>query len=184
MISKKSIEVAKDSLRYLDSARQEKLSKGIEIAESQLKSWDNTFIVIAKELAKHSTCLRCQVGAVLVKNGRIVSTGYNGVPHGMKHCNETFTIEDMKKSNWLDIHGEFSRKYEVHAEQNCIIEMAKNETNPTGTTLYLTLSPCSNCAKLIVAAGIERVVYAEEYDRDKDGINLLKEMGIECEKLS
>jgi dCMP deaminase len=62
--------------------------------------------------------------------------------------------------------------------------MAKNETNPTGTTLYLTLSPCSNCAKLIVAAGIERVVYAEEYDRDKDGINLLKEMGIECEKLS
>jgi dCMP deaminase len=148
------------------------------------REWDITFINIAKEMAKHSTCIRKQVGAILVKNGHIVSTGYNGVPHGVKHCNEVFKKEDMLKPDWMDVHGKFSSMYEVHAEQNCIIEMAKNETNPEGSTLYLTLSPCSNCAKLIVAAGITRVVYEEKYDRDTSGIDLLNNMGVECVQLS
>ena len=101
------------------------------------REWDITFINIAKEMAKHSTCIRKQVGAILVKNGHIVSTGYNGVPHGVKHCNEVFKKEDMLKPDWMDVHGKFSSMYEVHAEQNCIIEMAKNNMVHEGSIRLL-----------------------------------------------
>lgn len=143
--------------------------------------WDNDFLRIAKIIAEHSTCTRKQVGAVIVRNKRIISTGYNGVPSGMKHCNEVFTQKDLTSPDFMKTHGDFSNKFEVHSEQNAIAELSKNEVNGVGATLYTTLAPCSNCAKLIVAAGIKRVVYLEEYDRDMSGPELLRQAGIEVE---
>jgi dCMP deaminase len=148
-----------------------------------MKDWNETFMNIAYELSQHSTCCRKHVGAILVKDGRIVSTGYNGVAHGLKHCDEVFSKEDMLKPNFMDLHGKFSNKYEIHAEQNCLIFANKTQTKTEGCTMYTTLSPCSGCAKLIVASGIKRVVYDELYDRSSEGVELLQEMGVECLQL-
>lgn len=141
--------------------------------------WDYDFLRIAGIMAEHSTCCRKQVGAVIVKNGRVISTGYNGTPAGMINCKDHFKPEDIKKPTFFDIHGKFSANFEVHAEQNAIAELSKNEVNGVGSTLYTTLAPCSMCAKLIAAAGIKRVVYAEEYDRDMSGPELLKQCGLD-----
>ncbi|MCF0124672.1 MAG: cytidine deaminase [Clostridia bacterium] len=142
------------------------------------KVWDARFLRISGVISEASSCCRKHVGALVVKNKRIISTGYNGVPSGLKHCNQIFSKEDMLSPNFMERHGDFSNKFEVHAEQNCIAELSKNEVSAEGATLYSTLAPCSNCAKLIVAAGIKRVVYAEEYDRDMSGPDLLKQSGI------
>ena len=99
----------------------------------------------------------------------------------MKHCNEIFTQKDLTSPDFMKTHGDFSNKFEVHSEQNAIAELSKNEVSGIGATLYTTLAPCSNCAKLIVAAGIKRVVYLEEYDRDMSGPELLRQAGIEVE---
>jgi len=143
-----------------------------------MKDWDKSFLRIAYEMSTHSTCCRKQVGALVVKNNRIISSGYNGVPSGLRHCVDYFKPSDMKKPDFMKVHGEFSNAFEVHAEQNAIAECAKNEVSPVGATLYTTLAPCSNCAKLIVAAGIKRVIYEEEYDRDTKGPELLKQCGL------
>lgn len=150
---------------------------------SSAVEWDKTFMRIAKEMAKHSTCCRKQVGAVLVKNRRVISTGYNGVPSGLRHCCDRFTPCDRAKPDFYDVHGVFSRNFEVHAEANCLLETAKNEISPEGTTLYTTLSPCQDCAKIICAAGVTRIVYEELYDRDQKGIELLAEMGIDVDQV-
>lgn len=154
--------------------------------EKQL-DWDKTFLKIAYEYAEHSTCSRHKVGAVITKNGRIISTGFNGTPAGMKHCSEEF-----KNIKWDGLspdcalrmrHHDFAEKYEIHAEQNAIIFLTKSETNAEGGTCYTTLSPCSNCAKAIIQAGIKRVVYCEEYERDQSGLELLRIMNIETIKV-
>lgn len=150
----------------------------LEKARKQ-KIWDKDFLRIASIMAEHSTCCRKQVGAIIVKNGRIISTGYNGTPSGMINCKNYFTPEDIKKPNFYDLHGKFSTNFEIHAEQNAIAELSKNEVSGVGSTLYTTLAPCSMCAKLIASAGITRVVYSEEYDRDMNGPELLKQCGIE-----
>lgn len=151
------------------------------VDEEKQYVWDKTFIQIARLMAEHSTCTRKKVGAVLVKDNRIVSTGYNGTPRGLKHCYEIFTPDKMSKPNYYEEHGKFSQKYEVHAEQNCIIFAGKVFTSCEGCTLYTTLSTCRDCAKLVVASGISRVVYDELYDRDQEGINLLELMGIQVD---
>ena len=152
------------------------------VAEKKL-SWDKSFLRIAWEYATHSTCSRKHVGALIVKNGRIIATGFNGTPKGFENCNDKF-----KNINWkeqpLDSplskdHHDFSEKYEVHAEQNALITLIHNGTNCDGATLYTTLSPCTTCAKLITQSGITRVVYEEEYDRDITGLQILRDMGIE-----
>ena len=154
-----------------------------------INNWDRTFMNIAREFAKHSTCCRKQVGAVIVSNGRIVSTGYNGVPSGIKHCNQIFTkseIEQMKDLNSEagKKHAKFSREFELHAEQNCIAFASKTGIKlDNNSTLYTTLSPCSDCAKLISQSGIKRVVYEDVYDRDHSGIDLLNKLRIVCEKI-
>jgi len=126
---------------------------------------DKTFINIAKEIGSLSYCTRSKVGAVLVKDGNVISFGYNGTPAGMDNgCEENnVTKEEV-----------------IHAEMNAILKAAKSGNAVDGSTLYLSLSPCKNCCKLIVQSGIKRVVYLEEY-RDLSPIEFLSKF-IQVEK--
>jgi dCMP deaminase len=126
---------------------------------------DKTFINIAKEVGTLSHCTRSKVGAVLVKDGNVISFGYNGTPAGMDNgCEENnVTKEEV-----------------IHAEMNAILKAAKSGNAVDGSTLYLSLSPCQNCCKLIIQSGIKRVVYLEGY-RDLKPIEFLSKF-IEVEK--
>lgn len=117
-----------------------------------------------------STCGRKAVGAVIAKDGRIISSGYAGPPSGFPHCN----------AECLKIAESGGCQRTVHAEQNAIAYAARHGISTDGATLYCTLSPCLNCAKQIINSGIIRVVYLEQY-RDTSGIDLLKQVGIPCE---
>lgn len=155
-----------------------------KITTSKTYDWYKSFLNIAYTFAVHSTCIRKQVGAVIVKDKRIISTGYNGVPSGVEHCNERFKNINVKE--WADpnseaalMHHKFSSRYELHAEQNAIAFTAKTDSSPLeGATIFTTLSPCNDCAKLIKAAGIRTVVFDEPYDRDTSSLEFLKEAGI------
>jgi len=115
--------------------------------------WDDYFISIAKVVATRSTCNRAQVGCVLVKDRRIIATGYGGSIKGLPHC-----IDDG-----CNIGPDGGCRRTVHAEQNAIAQCALNGVNTNGATAYVTLSPCEPCFKLLVNAGITRIVYLEEY---------------------
>lgn len=138
------------------------------------KMLDKIFMSTALEFSKMSTCKRKNVGAILVKNKRIISTGFNGSPSKIIHCVDYF--EGRTPS--MEEHLEFSSRYELHAEQNVLIECMKNCINPEGADLYLTLSPCNSCVKLIIAAGIKNVYYDELYDRETSGLEVLKAKNI------
>jgi len=126
---------------------------------------DKTFINIAKEVGTLSYCTRSKVGAVLVKDGNVISFGYNGTPAGMDNgCEENDVTKDEV----------------IHAEMNAILKAAKSGNAVDGSTLYLSLSPCQNCCKLIIQSGIKRVVYLEGY-RDLKPIEFLSKF-IEVEK--
>jgi dCMP deaminase len=154
-------------------------------------SLDEMYIEIADTMAKRSTCVRKQVGAVLVRDGKIISCGYNGVASGQKHCEKHWHDhcndhninykEFINTKEFFQLHGEFSRQNEIHAEINALIYVSRDQSKDC--TLYTTLSPCSDCAKVITQSGVKRVVYKEEYDRDTGGIDLLKKLGIECVKM-
>ncbi|MBY9000916.1 MAG: dCMP deaminase family protein [Candidatus Heimdallarchaeota archaeon] len=122
-------------------------------------SWDDYFIQIAEIVKTRSTCIRRQVGAVLVNDNRqIISTGYNGVPRGVNHCNvETCTKLYEKSGEKNEICPA------VHAELNAILQAASAGISPEGTTLYSTTRPCSGCTMAIINVGIKRVVYVEDY---------------------
>ena len=143
-------------------------------------SKENYYLDIAETVLERSTCLRRVYGAIIVNNDEIISTGYNGAPRGRVNCSELgyCTREAMKVPR-----GE---RYElcrsVHAEANAISKVAKSGNSSDGATLYVTASPCIECAKLIIQAGIRRVVYKDEY-RLTDGIDLLRRAGIEVEKV-
>ncbi len=124
---------------------------------------------MAKIWAENSYCIRRQVGALLVKDKMIISDGYNGTPAGFENICED---EDGK-----------TKPYVLHAEANAISKIAKSGNSSNGATLYVTTSPCIECAKLIIQAGIKKVVYAEPYRID-DGIQLLKRANIELLQLS
>lgn len=130
------------------------------------------FTDIIKVLAQRSTCDTRRVGALLAKDNRIISTGYNGSPKGSPHCDEVGCQKDKD--------GACIRT--VHAEANVIAFAARYGISSEGTTLYTTMAPCFTCAKLIINAGIVAVYYVKEY-RLKDGIEALKENGIEIERL-
>lgn len=120
---------------------------------------DKVFINIAKETSTLSHCVRSKVGAVLVKDGNIISFGYNGTPSGMSNnCEE----------------NDVTLPYVIHGEVNAILKAAKTGNSVDGSTLYLTLSPCLDCSKLILQSGIKRVVYLNNY-RNLDGVNFLKQ---------
>jgi len=138
-------------------------------------SWDEYFMELAKVVAKRSTCIRQKVGAIIVKDKRILATGYNGAPSGMDHCLDIGCLREILKVPSGE-RQELCRG--LHAEQNAIIQAAKFGICIEGSILYTTHCPCITCAKMIINAGIKKVVYGKEY-ADKRGLELLKEAGIE-----
>lgn len=131
--------------------------------EKQLR-YDKAYLRMAEQWSKLSHCSRKQVGAIIVKNEMIISDGYNGSPAGFDNC-----CEDTEgNTHW----------YVLHAEANAILKVAKSTNNCHGATLYLTLSPCKDCSKLVLQAGITRVVFVNSY-KDTEGIDFLKSAGVD-----
>lgn len=141
---------------------------------------DQNFINIAKEIASASKCVSKQVGAVIVKDGRILSTGYNGTPAGYMNCNEHWNGEYTKD------HHDWSKTYEIHAEMNALIWAARKGISIEGATIYVTLEPCSECSKNVIAAGIKRIVYDKAYEHTQSDIisKFIKDNGVQIEQIS
>lgn len=122
--------------------------------------WDQYFMKMAQVVAERSTCLRRQVGAVIVKDKQILSTGYNGSPAGLKHCAEVGCLR-QKLQIPSGERTEICRA--VHAEQNALVQAAKHGVKIAGADLYTTVEPCVLCTKMIINAGIKRVIYGKPY---------------------
>jgi dCMP deaminase len=136
--------------------------------DKKQEKYDKAYLSMAREWAKLSHCNRKQVGSLIVKDNTIISDGYNGTPSGF-----TNACEDAEgDTHW----------YVLHAEANAILKVAKSTQNAKGATLYITLSPCQDCSKLIIQAGIKRVVYLKQY-KDISGVEFLKEFGIEIKHI-
>jgi dCMP deaminase len=135
--------------------------------EKQLR-YDSAYLKMAESWSKLSHCKRKQVGAIIVKDEMIISDGYNGTPAGFDNCCE----DDDGNTHW----------YVLHAEANAILKVSKSTNNSKGATLYLTLSPCKDCSKLILQSGIKRVVYMNSY-KDTEGIDFLVDAGIETQQI-
>lgn len=133
---------------------------------------------LAKIVATRSTCLRHDVGAVLVNKKRILASGYNGAPRNMKHCLEIGCIRD-KLNIASGTRAEICRA--VHAEQNAIIQCAVYGVSSEGSTIYITHQPCTICTKILINAGVKRIVYEQAYP-DEFSQELLKESGVKLEK--
>ncbi|MGB9707489.1 MAG: deoxycytidylate deaminase [Microgenomates group bacterium] len=147
-------------------------------------NWDEYFMKIAEVVKSRADCLRRQVGAVIVKDYRILATGYNGTPHGIKNCSEGGCERCLRRTK-----GEIDwYEYEescicLHAEQNAIIQAAYLGVSTKGATLYSTTNPCSTCAKMLINAGIVRVVCKLQH-HDKEGIKLLKKAHVEIKLIN
>lgn len=179
-----------------------------------MEKYDKKYLKMAEIWATNSYAVRSKVGALIVKDGMIISDGYNGTPHGFDNtceyragckfdtddswdfnytkCSKTKTDEigclqrDLRHcSEFKECPNEIlvTKPEVLHAEANAITKVAKSTNSSDGSTLYVTLSPCLECAKLIIQSGIKRVVYKDEY-RIKDGIELLKKAGIEVEQIN
>lgn len=146
--------VAQGALVHADPAKQAR--------------YDQAYMKMALEWAKLSHCRRKQVGALLVKEGMIISDGYNGTPSGFANDCE----DDQGLTHW----------YVLHAEANAIMKVARSANNARGSTLYLTHSPCKDCSKLVLQAGIKRLVYMDTY-KDTAGLELLEKGGVMIQKL-
>lgn len=133
-------------------------------AKKKQHELDVRYLKMARIWAENSYCKRRQVGALIVKDKMIISDGYNGTPSGFE--------------NVCEDENNVTKPYVLHAEANAITKIARSGNNSDGATLYVTAAPCIECAKLIIQAGISRVIYSEEY-RIEDGINLLRRAGIE-----
>lgn len=138
-----------------------------KLKEKQLR-YDRAYLKMAQEWGKLSHCNRKQVGALIVRDNMIISDGYNGTPSGFPNC-----CEDEKGETYW---------YVLHAEANAILKVSKSTQSAKDATLYLTLSPCKDCSKLILQAGITRVVFMNAY-KDLSGVEFLKEAGIEIHQI-
>lgn len=143
-------------------------------------SWDEYFLEMAKLVSKRSTCLRRHVGAVIVKDKRILATGYNGAPSGLEHCLDIGCLREKLNVPSGQRH-ELCRA--LHAEQNAIIQAAVHGTPLKGSILYLTNQPCIICAKMIINAGIKEIVTAGDYP-DEMAKEFLKQAGVSLRKMS
>ena len=135
------------------------------------KALDRTYMMMAKELSKLSSAQRAKVGAIIVKDTHIIAEGYNGTPRGFDNVCEYYDYADH-------LH---TKPEVLHAETNAITKLARSTSSSDQSTLYVTLAPCYDCSKLIIQAGIKRVVYDESYLRD--GLDLLKQAGVEVQKV-
>jgi dCMP deaminase len=137
-------------------------------------SWDEYFMKITRLVAERSTCLRRKVGAIIVKDKRIISTGYNGAPRNLSHCLEVGCLREQ-----MDIPS--GERHEMcrgaHAEQNAIIQAASSGVSMEGAAMYCTTAPCSTCAKMIINAGIAQLVLGDKYP-DRLGEELIREAGV------
>jgi dCMP deaminase len=139
------------------------MSQG-KMKENKQLQFDKRYLEMARVWAKNSYCKRRQVGAILVKDRMIISDGYNGTPSGFENvCEDESGV---------------TKPYVLHAEANAITKVARSNNSSEGATLYVTTSPCIECAKLIIQAGIKRVVFCDKY-RIEDGLDLLKKANIE-----
>ena len=138
---------------------------------TKAEKYNRFFMDVALRTAQMSYAIRSKVGSVLVKDNRIIATGWNGTPAGADNCCEETCVSELK-----------TKPNVIHAEANIIYFCAKNGIKTDGTILYITLSPCSTCALAIIQAGIKKVYYHEEY-RDTTGLDILRESDIEVEKL-
>lgn len=134
------------------------------VSKEKQRKLDLRYLQMARIWAQNSYCQRRQVGALVVKDGMIISDGYNGTPSGFE--------------NICEDENNVTKPYVLHAEANAITKLARSNNNSDGATIYITASPCIECAKLIIQAGIKRVVYGEQY-RLTDGVDLLKRACIE-----
>lgn len=142
-------------MKYSDAEKQER--------------YDHAYLKMAAEWGNLSHCNRKKVGALIVKNGMIISDGYNGTPSGFDNCCEN----EHGDTHW----------YVLHAEANAITKVARSNNSAEGATLYITLSPCKECSKLILQTGIRRVVYKIRY-KDDSGLDFLQQAGIELVHIS
>ncbi len=133
------------------------------------RRYDKAYLRMALTWAELSHCARKKVGAIIVKDGMIISDGFNGTPAGFDNCCEN----DIGETHW----------FVLHAEANAILKVAKSTHNCIGATLYLTLSPCKDCCKLVLQAGIKRVVYINHY-KDTAGIDFLINSGLQVDHIS
>ncbi|SHI33013.1 deoxycytidylate deaminase [Flavobacterium terrae] len=134
------------------------------MTEKKENKYDKAYLRLAKEWSKLSYCRRKQVGAIIVRDRMIISDGYNGTPSGFENCCE----DENNLTHW----------YVLHAEANAILKVANSTQSCKDATLYITLSPCKECSKLIHQSGIKRVVYHEGY-KDNSGLEFLKKAGVE-----
>ncbi len=139
------------------------------MSDSKQLRYDKAYLKMATEWAKLSHCKRRQVGALIVKGKMIISDGYNGTPTGFENCCE----DDEGYTKW----------YVLHAEANAILKVASSTQSTRGSTLYVTLSPCTDCSKLIFQSGIVRVVYIVEY-KDRTGLDFLVKSGVKVEQIT
>lgn len=149
---------------------------------SKRPSFDDIYMELAEKLSGRSHCVKAQVGAVLTKDTRIISLGYNGPPAGTHNCDEVWPEVGCPR----DSKGSCSLA--LHAEQNAILYAANNNTNMKGATLYVTLSPCIACARVIYTVGISKVFYKHSYAQFKgiptdEGVDFLRRFGIEVVKV-
>ena len=154
------------------------MAKQKKIVMHKRPSWDEYFLEMAYLVAKRSTCLRRSVGAVLVKDKRILATGYNGAPSGLKHCGEVGCLRLQLKVPSGQRH-ELCRA--LHAEQNALIQSSLHGISVKDSTLYTTTQPCMICAKMLINAGIKEIVIAEGYP-DKMAMDFLKQAKIKIRK--
>lgn len=136
--------------------------------ETKQRRYDLAYLKMAVEWGKLSHCERKQVGALIVKDSMIISDGYNGAPSGFNNCCE----DENGKTLW----------YVLHAEANAIMKVAKSTNNSNGATLYITLSPCKECSKLVYQSGIKRVVYQKSY-KDSEGLEFLRKAGVKLTQI-
>ena len=136
------------------------------MTKKKQRKYDNAYLKMALEWAKLSYCKRRQVGALIVKNNMIISDGYNGTPTGFENTCE----DDENYTKW----------YVLHAEANAIAKVSGSTQSTNGATLYITLSPCRECSKLIFQSGIKRIVYSKKY-KDQSGIDFLIKSGVKVD---
>ncbi len=137
--------------------------------EEKQRQLDSRYMRMARIWAENSYCIRRQVGALIVKDKMIISDGYNGTPSGFE--------------NICEDEAGLTKPYVLHAEANAITKVAKSANNCEGATLYITASPCIECSKLIIQAGIKRVVYSDDYHKS-EGLDLLRRVGIEITQIT